>query len=279
MLCIYAHYGKHYVQNLPILCKMKIIKNQLWKKHELWIMYYHRLSLKLWKHQWESVMPLHILPSVLNLNSPLKISAMSELGFPDSGAFLLLILHQVQISFKSHLQPPHGQGILWEWHTLWILIILILYWLSDRRQTLHLHYHLVWWYCSVMTSNQTMSKKPDHDSIVQPMNAATVGGVGVPSGASKSPWGDTFLNRKKFFEENAGQKDEDESEDQPLSRLTVSTQYGVRERYHDNTAGFTININKESFIYISSIYDQLPRYFFTLIKAIFFASTFIYMFV
>lgn len=72
-----------------------------------------------------------------------------------------------------------------------------------------------------MTSKQ--SKKAEHEAFVSSMGA-TIGGVGVPSGASKSPWGSTFLVRKKFFEENSGQKDEEgplESEELP-PKLSVS---------------------------------------------------------
>ena len=51
---------------------------------------------------------------------------------------------------------------------------------------------------------------------------STIGGIGVPAGASKSPWGNTFRDRKKFFEK-AVQKDEDTSGDQDdVSRLSVS---------------------------------------------------------
>ena len=50
-------------------------------------------------------------------------------------------------------------------------------------------------------------------------------GVGKPKGTSKSAWGSTFLDRKKFFERGV-QKDEEgyltADEEDPRPRLTVS---------------------------------------------------------
>ena len=82
-----------------------------------------------------------------------------------------------------------------------------------------------------MTSKSgDQSKRTDNGEVpaIVPV-VSTISGIGVPAGASKSPWGNTFRDRKKFFEK-AVLKDEDTSGDQDdIASLSVSCiDYNIR---------------------------------------------------
>ena len=68
--------------------------------------------------------------------------------------------------------------------------------------------------------DHSLSKRTEDVPVIL-ATPSTIGGIGVPSGTSKSPWGSTFLDRKNFFE-NAKKKEESVSgESDEIPKLTV----------------------------------------------------------